>query len=57
MRIADQHIDEFIALYQDRYGVTLSRDKALEKGLRLCRLVELVSLDNQNGNEYDENFI
>lgn len=52
MQLADQHLDEFIALYQNRYGETLDRDKALEKGLHLCRLVELVSLDSKNENAY-----
>lgn len=52
MKLTDQHIDEFIALYQKRYGVVLDRAVALEKGIQLCRFVELVMFDANNGNEY-----
>lgn len=52
MQLADRHIDEFIALYQKHYGVVLERAVALEKGLQLCRFVELVAFEPKNENEY-----
>lgn len=54
MQLSDRHIDEFIVLYQKHYGVVLERAEALEKGLRLCRFVELVVFEPKNGNEYGE---
>jgi hypothetical protein len=52
MKLSDQHINEFIALYQKHYGVVLDRAVALEKGLQLCRFVELVVFEPKNENEY-----
>lgn len=52
MQLSDQHIDEFIALYKKHYGVVLDRADALEKGLKLCRLVEIVSFEPKNETEY-----
>lgn len=52
MTLSDHHIDEFIALYQKHYGVVLERAVALEKGLQLCRFVELVVFEPKNENEY-----
>ena len=52
MQLADRYIDEFIELYQKHYGVVLERAVALEKGLQLCRFVELVAFEPKNGNEY-----
>jgi len=43
MVIADEHIAEFQKLYQEHFGVELTKAQALEKGLRLIRLVETVS--------------
>ncbi len=48
MELPAQHLDEFIALYEKHYGVVLDRQTALEKGLKLCRLVELVVFDNED---------
>lgn len=53
MKLTGQHIDEFIEMYRKRYGVVLGRDEALKKGLRLCRLLEIVLLENDN-DEYGE---
>ena len=53
MQLQDHHIDEFITMYQKHYGVVLERAEALEKGLKLCRLVELVSLEGKDENEYE----
>lgn len=53
MQLKDQHIDEFITLYKKRYEVTLEPSEALEVGLRLVKLVELVSLV-PNKNEHED---
>jgi hypothetical protein len=42
MVIADEHIVEFQALYKQHFGVDLTKAQALEKGLRLIRLIEAV---------------
>jgi hypothetical protein len=52
MTLSDQHLDEFIALYQKHYGVVLERNLALSKGLKLCALVRLVEKGESNENEY-----
>lgn len=51
MQISEHKLDDFIELYQENYGVRLSRKMALERGLRLVRLVELTYSSNQNENE------
>jgi len=43
MVIADEHIAAFQKLYQEHFGVELTKAQALEKGLRLIRLIETVS--------------
>lgn len=43
MVIADEHIAEFQKLYKEHFGIELSKAQALEKGLRLIRLIEAVS--------------
>ena len=43
MRLADKHIAEFQALYKKHFGKDISKNEALEKGLRLVRLFEIVS--------------
>ena len=43
MVIADEHIAEFQKLYKEHFGVEITKAQALEKGLRLIRLIELVS--------------
>lgn len=43
MQLTDEHIAEFQMLYRRHFGVDISKDEALEKGLRLIRLMELVS--------------
>ncbi len=48
MAIADEHIAEFQKLYQEHFGVELTKAQALEKGLRLIRLVEVVSRQIEN---------
>lgn len=48
MQLADEHITEFQVLYKKHFGVELSKAQALEKGLRLIRLVEIVSRATAN---------
>lgn len=43
MQLTDEHIAEFQMLYRKHFGIDISKDEALEKGLRLIRLMELVS--------------
>ena len=43
MDISDKHILEFQMLYQKHFGTEITKEQALEKGLRLIRLVEAVS--------------
>jgi hypothetical protein len=43
MAIADEHIAAFQKLYQEHFGIELTKAQALEKGLRLIRLFETVS--------------
>jgi len=52
MQLQDRHIDEFRALYLKHYGVNLDRAVALEKGLQLCRFVEIVVMEKSNENVY-----
>lgn len=53
MQLAEKHIDEFIDLYHQNFGVVLDRDVAREKGFQLVRLVEMVEC-HTNENEYDQ---
>ena len=51
MNLTDEHIAEFQALWRKNFGTELTKEQALEKGLRLIRLVEVVSravADEQN---------
>lgn len=43
MQLTDQDIFEFQMLYKKHFGVEISKAEALEKGLRLIRLLETVS--------------
>jgi len=43
MVIADEHIAQFQKLYQEHFGVEITKAQALQKGLRLIRLFEVVS--------------
>jgi hypothetical protein len=42
MQLEDEHIAEFQMLYEKHYGKAISKDEALEKGLRLIHLMETV---------------
>lgn len=43
MHLADTDIAEFQMLYKKHFGIEISKAEALEKGLRLIRLTEIVS--------------
>ena len=47
MQLSDQHIDEFIKLYEKHYGVVLDRAEAEEKGMELCNFIRIVSFDKE----------
>ncbi len=42
MKINDEHMQEFIRLYEEKYGVTLEYQEAYEKAMKLIRFVEIV---------------
>lgn len=42
MKLTDEQIIKFQELYEKKFGEKISREQALEKGLRLMRLVELI---------------
>jgi hypothetical protein len=43
MVLADEHIAEFQELWKKHYGTEITKEQALEKGLRLIRLLEAIS--------------
>jgi hypothetical protein len=43
MDLTDENISGFQMLYKKHFGVELTKAQALEKGLRLIRLVEIVA--------------
>ncbi len=40
--LSDEQISKFQTLYKKRFGKEISREKAIEQGIKLIRLVELV---------------
>lgn len=42
MLIPNAKLEEFIVLYQKHYGITLSRDQALEKATRLLNFMRIM---------------
>lgn len=40
--LSDNHIEQFQALYQKRFGKSISKGEALDKGLSLVRLLEMI---------------
>lgn len=49
MEIPSQHIENFQTLYQQRFGKEITKEAALEKGLRLLSLMSLVLHTNEAG--------
>lgn len=42
MRLTDEHIRKFQAIYKARFGKDLTDDEAREKGTQLVRLMKLI---------------
>ncbi len=40
--LSDSQITKFQNLYQQKFGLQISKEEALEKGLKLVRLFELI---------------
>jgi hypothetical protein len=40
--LSDEQITEYQQLYKNRYGKEISQEVALEQGLKLIRLIELI---------------
>ena len=41
MQLTDQKLTEFQSLWRKNFGAEITKEQALEKGLRLVRLVEI----------------
>jgi len=44
MKLADEHLAEFQALFKKHFGIEISKSDALQRGLRLIQLTKIVSL-------------
>jgi hypothetical protein len=42
MRLSDEHIARFQALYLKRFGKEISKEEARDKGIKLLQLMKLV---------------
>jgi len=42
MRLTDEHITQFQAIYKERFGREISREIAHEQGIKLVRLMSLI---------------
>ena len=40
--LSDEQIKKFQEIYKERFGKEISREEALEQGVKLLRLVELI---------------
>ena len=49
MQISDEHLTEFQQLYQKNFGIAISKEEALEKGLRLIDLMEILLKESTKG--------
>ena len=47
MQLTDKHIIKFQILYLEKFGIEISKAEAVEKGVRLVRLMEII-LKNKN---------
>lgn len=57
MRLSDEHVTAFQALYKRHFGRDISKEQAREKGIRLLRLMETVLKHEAKKNikiNYDE---
>lgn len=46
--LTEQHLVEFQQLYKEHFGVEITKKEALEKGLRLIRLVRASAFSERN---------
>jgi hypothetical protein len=46
MSFSDAELEEFRMLWKKHYGTEISKEAALEKGLRLVRLMEVAAKQN-----------
>ncbi len=51
--LSDEQIKKFQAIYRNRFGTEISKEKAYEKGVKLVRLMELIYKPMAQ-NEYNE---
>ncbi len=51
MKISDKHINDFITLYEKHFGVILTPEEALKKGLEFCAFVKIVMFDGETEHE------
>ena len=42
MVLSDKKIADFQAIYKARFGKEISREEAIEKGIKLLRLIEII---------------
>lgn len=42
MILSDKNISDFQAIYKARFGKEISRQEAIEKGIKLLRLIEII---------------
>jgi len=43
MQLTDEHLEEFQSIWKENFGTEINKDVALDKGLRLIRLMEIVA--------------
>ena len=55
MQLTDEHIAEFQMLYKKHFGAEISKEQALEKGLRLIRLMEITAKHEDSLKNTDNN--
>lgn len=53
MQLTDEHIAEFQMLYKKHFGKEISKEVALDKGLRLIRLIKVVLEDDPKNKEHE----
>ncbi len=48
MRLEDKHIDQFIELYEKKYGVVLERAEATQMAIRFASCIRVVESNSVN---------
>ena len=53
--LSDESIEKYQKIFREYYGKEISKEEALEQGLRLVNFMKLlIEIDNQNKNTIDE---